>query len=81
MSNTHLIWSRHFLRHVTPVGHPEQPARASVMQRVAENWMFGGGSTSEPSQGTMEHILRVHSRQHQIQDQLTFKYGIKTMFL
>jgi len=64
MSDTHLIWSQQFLRHVTPVGHPEQPARASVMQRVAENWMFGGGSASEPSQGTMEHILRVHSRQH-----------------
>tara|TARA_Y100000588_G_C14258928_1_gene926732 strand:+ start:479 stop:1504 length:1026 start_codon:yes stop_codon:yes gene_type:complete len=64
MSNAHLIWSQRFLKHVPPVGHPEQVARASVMQKVAEGWISDGGSASEPNQGAAEHILRVHSRQH-----------------
>ena len=64
MSNAHLIWSECFLKHVAPAGHPEQSARALVMQKVAEEWISTGGSASEPSQATTEDLLQVHSRQH-----------------
>ena len=55
-----LISSPRFVDHRTPGGHPEQPARAEVMARVAERWTAGGGRTAAPEAVTDEALARVH---------------------
>ena len=37
-----LIGGDRFIEHQTPEGHPEQPARARVMQEVSLRWVEAG---------------------------------------
>ena len=55
-----LISSPRFVDHRTPNGHPEQPARAEVMARVAARWTAGGGRTAAPAPVADEALARVH---------------------
>jgi acetoin utilization deacetylase AcuC-like enzyme len=59
-----LISSRRFVDHVTPVGHPERPERAEVLQAVAAAFKEQGGEVIEPRLATDEDLLRVHTREH-----------------
>ena len=59
-----LISSRRFVDHVTPVGHPERPERAEVLQAVAASFKEQGGEVIEPRLATDEDLLRVHTREH-----------------
>ena len=59
-SDVLLIASPRFVDHRTPDGHPEQPARAEVMGRVAARWTAGGGGTAAPAPVADEALARVH---------------------
>ena len=59
-----LISSKRFVDHVTPVGHPERPERAQVLQAVAESFKQRGGEVIEPRSATDEDLLRVHTQEH-----------------
>lgn len=55
-----LISSPRFVDHRPPDGHPERPARAEVMARVAARWAAGGGRTAVPEPVADEALARVH---------------------
>ena len=57
-----LISSTRFINHETPTGHPEQPARATVMTRVAERWRSTGGRVVEPTPAETAALVRVHQK-------------------
>jgi len=59
-----IISSKRFVDHVTPVGHPERPERAEVLQAVAATFKEQGGEVAEPRLATDEDLLRVHTREH-----------------
>ena len=59
-SDVLLVSSPRFVDHRTPNGHPERPARAEVMARVAERWTAGGGPTAAPVPVSDEALARVH---------------------
>ena len=59
-----LISSPRFVDHRTPGGHPEQPARAEVMARVAARWTADGGRTAAPEPVTDEALARVHDARY-----------------
>jgi len=56
-----LIGSDRFIDHETPDGHPEQPARARVMQDVSRRWVEGGGMLTPPRPATHAELARVHT--------------------
>ena len=56
-----LIGSDRFIDHRTPDGHPEQPARAEVMQQVSRRWVEGGGVLTPPRPATQTELGRVHT--------------------
>jgi acetoin utilization deacetylase AcuC-like enzyme len=56
-----VITSGRFGDHAPPAGHPESPARAAVMARVAESWRASGGEVVAPRAATAEQLARVHS--------------------
>jgi acetoin utilization deacetylase AcuC-like enzyme len=59
-----LIGSDRFIGHQTPDGHPEQPARARVMQTVSRRWVAGGGAVMAPRPATRAELARVHTFQY-----------------
>ena len=59
-----LVSSKRFVDHVTPVGHPERPERAEVLQAVAASFKESGGAVIEPRAATDEDLLRVHTEEH-----------------
>src|SRR3954466_574813 len=59
-----LVSSKRFVDHVTPVGHPERPERAEVLQAVAIAFKDAGGEVIEPRSATDEDLLRVHTQEH-----------------
>src|SRR3954468_6584325 len=59
-----LVSSKRFVDHVTPVGHPERPERAEVLQAVAADFKQRGGEVIEPRAATDEDLLRVHTQEH-----------------
>jgi acetoin utilization deacetylase AcuC-like enzyme len=59
-----LVSSKRFVDHVTPVGHPERPERAEVLQAVATTFKERGGEVIEPRLATDEDLLRVHTQEH-----------------
>ena len=56
-----LIGGDRFIEHQTPEGHPEQPARARVMQEVSERWIESGGVLTAPRPATPAELVRVHT--------------------
>ena len=56
-----LIGSERFVEHETPAGHPEQPARARVMQEVSRRWVARGGALTPPRPATRAELERVHT--------------------
>jgi len=59
-----LVSSKRFVDHVTPVGHPERPERAEVLQAVAAAFKESGGEVIEPRAATDQDLLRVHTQEH-----------------
>ena len=59
-SDVLLVSSPRFVEHQTPGGHPERPARAEVMARVAARWTTEGGPTAAPEPVSDEALARVH---------------------
>ncbi len=59
-----LISSDRFVDHETPPGHPEQPARAEVMSRVAARWRAAGGRVAQPTPAPVEALRRVHDARY-----------------
>lgn len=59
-----LVTSKRFADHVTPVGHPERPERAEVLQAVASSFKEKGGEVIEPRAATDDDLLRVHTEEH-----------------
>lgn len=59
-----VVSSKRFVDHVTPVGHPERPERAEVLQAVAAAFKEQGGEVVEPRSATDEDLLRVHTQEH-----------------
>jgi acetoin utilization deacetylase AcuC-like enzyme len=59
-----LVSSKRFVDHVTPVGHPERPERAQVLEAVAAAFKEQGGEVVEPRTATDEDLLRVHTPEH-----------------
>jgi len=64
MKNLALVSSQRFVDHVTPVGHPERPERAEVLNGVANAFRQQGGEVIAPRLATDEDLLRVHTREH-----------------
>jgi acetoin utilization deacetylase AcuC-like enzyme len=56
-----LVTSSRFADHLTPVGHPERPERAEVMEVVAARWRQSGGRVLEPREASDEDLGRVHA--------------------
>ena len=56
-----LIASERFGEHQTPPGHPESPARATVMDGVAADWRAAGRTVSQPRRVTREELVLAHS--------------------
>ena len=56
-----LIGGDRFLDHQTPEGHPEQPARARVMQEVSRRWVARGGVLTPTRRATGAELVRVHT--------------------
>ena len=56
-----LIGGDRFIEHQTPEGHPEQPARARVMQEVSRRWIEAGGALTPPRPATRAELVRVHT--------------------
>lgn len=59
-----VLTSRRFTEHETPVGHPDQSARAEVMTKVATRWAEAGGTVATPVPASNESLLRVHTEEH-----------------
>ena len=59
-----IVSSKRFADHVTPVGHPERPERAEVLQGVAAAFKQSGGEVIEPRAATDDDLQRVHTREH-----------------
>ena len=59
-SDVLLVSSPRFVDHRTPGGHPERPARAEVMARVAERWAATGGPAAAPAPVSDQALARVH---------------------
>src|ERR1044071_7552528 len=59
-----IVSSKRFADHVTPVGHPERPERAEVLQAVAAAFKESGGEVIEPRAATDDDLLRVHTDEH-----------------
>lgn len=59
-----IVSSKRFVDHVTPVGHPERPERAEVLQAVAASFKESGGEVVEPRSATDDDLLRVHTEEH-----------------
>jgi len=59
-----VIASERFEEHQTPPGHPESPARATVMDRVALAWRRRGGEVVAPREATGEQLGRVHADEY-----------------
>src|SRR5215213_8562877 len=59
-----IVSSKRFVDHVTPVGHPERPERAEVLQTVAASFKEQGGEVIEPRLASDEDLLRVHTQEH-----------------
>src|SRR6187402_3187589 len=59
-----VVSSKRFVDHVTPVGHPERPERAEVLQQVANAFKESGGEVIEPRSATDDDLLRVHTEEH-----------------
>ena len=59
-----LVSSKRFADHVNPVGHPERPERAQVLDAVAASFKAQGGEVVEPRAATDEDLLRVHTQEH-----------------
>ncbi len=59
-----LVFSERFGGHATPAGHPERPARATVMAAVAQRWADGGGAVAAPAPAPVDALLRVHDQLH-----------------
>jgi acetoin utilization deacetylase AcuC-like enzyme len=59
-----LVSSVRFVDHLTPVGHPERPERAEVLNKLAEAFRAGGGEVIEPRPAGDEDLLRVHTPEH-----------------
>jgi acetoin utilization deacetylase AcuC-like enzyme len=55
-----LISSERFAEHQTPLGHPESPERAEVMDLVAREWRQQRGEVVAPRAATREQLARVH---------------------
>jgi acetoin utilization deacetylase AcuC-like enzyme len=58
-----LIASERFAEHQTPLGHPESPERAEVMNLVAGRWRQHGEVVA-PRVATREQLARVHDAEH-----------------
>ncbi len=58
-----VIASEHFAEHQTPLGHPESPERAEVMNLVAQQWRQHGEVVA-PRAATREQLARVHDAEH-----------------
>ena len=56
-----VIGSARFAEHRPPGGHPEQPARARVMDDVARRFADAGGEVVEPRPATRAELERVHA--------------------
>jgi acetoin utilization deacetylase AcuC-like enzyme len=56
--------SERFADHLTPVGHPERPERAEVMQQVVAAWRTRGGAVLEPSPASEAQLARVHDPEY-----------------
>ena len=56
-----LIASDRFIDHQTPDGHPEQPARARIMQEVGRRWIERGGALIPPRPAIRAELVRVHT--------------------
>jgi acetoin utilization deacetylase AcuC-like enzyme len=56
--------SERFADHLTPVGHPERPERAEVMQQVVAAWRRRGGEVLEPAPASDTELARVHDREY-----------------
>ena len=54
-----IVTSERFADHLTPVGHPERPERAEVMQAVAMRFSERAGTILEPREATDEDLARV----------------------
>ena len=55
-----IITSDRFVDHVTPPGHPERPARAEALARVARRWRDRGVPVLEPRLAEEADLVRVH---------------------
>src|SRR5260370_38928194 len=58
-----VIASEHFAEHQTPLGPPESPERAEVMNLVAQQWRQHGEVVA-PRVATREQLARVHDAEH-----------------
>ena len=72
-----LIGSGRFIEHQTPEGHPEQPARARVMQEVSRRWVERGGDLTQPRPATRAELERVHTPAYVDQIATTAGYGVR----
>jgi acetoin utilization deacetylase AcuC-like enzyme len=59
-----LVSSPRFADHLNPVGHPERPERAEVMDAVADACRARGDGVIEPRVATDDDLLRVHTPRH-----------------
>jgi acetoin utilization deacetylase AcuC-like enzyme len=59
-----VVASPRFAEHQTPPGHPESPARARVMDEVADAWRERGGEVVAPRAATTEQLARVHDAEY-----------------
>jgi acetoin utilization deacetylase AcuC-like enzyme len=59
-----IITSDRFADHITPPGHPERPARAEALARVARRWHDRGVAVVEPRMADAADLVRVHDEAH-----------------
>ena len=59
-----LVTSDRFGDHLTPPGHPECVARATVMTAAAAAWAAEGAVLTQPRPASRDELLRVHCREH-----------------
>ena len=60
-----VISSERFADHLTPVGHPECPERADVMDLIAKEWReHHCGDVVSPREATREQLARVHDAEY-----------------
>ena len=72
-----LIGSDRFIEHQTPEGHPEQPARARVMQEVSRRWVERGGALRPPRPATRAELVQVHTPAYVDQIAATAGRGVR----